>query len=144
MSHWQPVHRILNVGVHNAENSQGMSPSASPTQLNHLRGQLDVAPSWAQMAQNLERKPRFADSSEPLFSMYCKTTKEDNKKIECWVKGVDKVVILVRASSVFLSVPLTHHIDITAGLVLYVPGCIAYRDSSGPQAKPAGDRQFLS
>jgi hypothetical protein len=97
----QPEHRILNVGDHKAEKTQGMLPSANPTQFHHPRVQLDVVPGSAhsQMAQDPEGKPEVADSSGPLFSMYCKMAEEDKKKIESWLKSVDKVVILVRTFS---------------------------------------------
>jgi hypothetical protein len=144
----QPEHRILNVGDHKVENSQGMLPSANLIQFHHPRAQLDVAPGSAprQTAQILEGKPGYADSSGPLFSMYCKMAEEDKKVIETWLKWVDKVVILVRTifSFLIISIPLTRQINITDGLVLYIRGCITYRDSSGPQAKPAGYRQLLS
>ena len=40
----------------------------------------------------------FGDSSEPLFSMYTKTSEEeDNKMVETWQKDADGIVIFVRS-----------------------------------------------
>ncbi|KAH9967071.1 hypothetical protein BGW80DRAFT_1341226 [Lactifluus volemus] len=83
----QPEHRILNVGDHKAEKTQGSAHS--------------------QMAQDPEGKPEVADSSGPLFSMYCKMAEEDKKKIESWLKSVDKVVILMGLFSTSVAALLT-------------------------------------
>ncbi|KAH9955116.1 hypothetical protein BGW80DRAFT_1258326 [Lactifluus volemus] len=87
----QPEHRILNVGDHKAEKTQDVAPGSA----------------HSQMAQDPEGKPEVADSSGPLFSMYCKMAEEDKKKIESWLKSVDKVVILMGLFSTSVAALLT-------------------------------------
>jgi hypothetical protein len=92
-------HRTLHVPDLEAANHDrpGMLPIRSKVILSNLpvNFTLDIAP-------NQESKAIFDDSSVPLFTMYCKMTEEDNTKVEGWLKWVDKVVIFVNTSFLFI------------------------------------------
>jgi hypothetical protein len=101
----QPEHRTVNVADHEKANRQGMVPFRSRLILLDpvlpRTCPLDAAPNCAQMAQNHEQQAMFNDSSMPLFTMYCKITKDD-KRAENLIKRFDNVVVFVRASFYFI------------------------------------------
>ena len=96
----------------------------------------------AQMDQNQEPVPGDADSSDPLFNMYC-TTKKDYKTAEFLKKGAETLILFVRTSSLLFPYRFENRLNITVGLVFRCPCNYTYGDSSGTLARPAGKDYIL-
>jgi hypothetical protein len=115
-----------------------MFPSASG------RTPLAAAPPNAgtQMAQNQEPVPEFADSSDPLFNMYC-TKEKDYKSAEFLRSAAETLILFVRTSSLLFPYHFENRLDITVGLVFRYRCNCACGDISGPLARPAGKGYIL-
>ena len=94
------------------------------------------------MAQNQEPVPGDADSSDPLFKMYC-TQKKDYKSAEFLKKGAETLILFVRTSSLLFPYHYENRLNITVGLVFRCPCNPTYGDTSGTLARPAGKDYIL-
>jgi hypothetical protein len=138
MSRPDSEHRTLSATDEKAANFQGMLPSAerrSPMFSSICT--LAASPTDAQMAQDQEPVPEFADSSGPLFAMYC-STKKDYKSPEFLKTGADTLIVFVSTSFFFFSHHFENQLNFTVGLVFRHRCHNTCSDIPGPLAKPTG------